>query len=462
MVTLFGHRGPLATLCQVVLEASFFTFAIVIAVELKAPGAIRPQELMLVPAGMFALLIILINNAFGLYLHDHPMSTGDVLARKVLALLLGVPIAYLSFSIFSQSRVFQDALGTGTLLALFGILCTRVRSRPGARSILPTHRILVVGTGPDAGAVQRAVSKSRGSGISIEGFYVANESTDSSVASLDRLVSSDRSLTQVVRDLHIDEIVIAVREQRGGALPLRQLVDCRLQGVKVTCLPEFYERFKGEIPIDSLKVGWLIYSDGFRQGWGRTVVKRIFDIVASTALLVPGLPLMLLAAVAIRLDSRGPLIYGQERVGLRGKTFRVLKFRSMTVTAERDGIPKWATKNDDRITRVGRLIRKTRIDELPQILNVLKGEMSLVGPRPERPFFVDQLVDKIPFYDMRHSVKPGITGWAQVRCPYGASTEDATEKLQYDLYYVKNHTLALDLIILVETVRVVLLGEGAR
>jgi sugar transferase (PEP-CTERM system associated) len=245
-------------------------------------------------------------------------------------------------------------------------------------------------------------------------------------------------------------------------LPLRELLDCKLAGVTVNDLSSFFERMRGQVRLDSLRASWLIYGDGFRQGIGRTVVKRVFDVVAASVLLVVTAPVMLLAAIAIALESGFPVIYRQERVGQGGRTFKVLKFRSMRLDAEADGKPRWATNSDDRITRVGHFMRKTRIDELPQIFNVLHGDMSFVGPRPERPYFVDQLTDQIPFYAARHSVKPGITGWAQVRYSYGASVDDAVQKLQYDLYYVKNHTLFLDLLVLVQTVRVVLTGDGAR
>jgi exopolysaccharide biosynthesis polyprenyl glycosylphosphotransferase len=196
----------------------------------------------------------------------------------------------------------------------------------------------------------------------------------------------------------------------------------------------------------------MIFGDGFNQGFWRTAVKRLFDIVCSLVLIVIGAPIMLAAALAIKLDSRGPVLYRQERVGLNGRPFLVTKFRSMRQDAEQDGQPRWATVQDDRVTRVGAFMRKTRIDELPQLFNVLKGEMSLVGPRPERPFFVEQLTEQIPYFAVRQSVKPGVTGWAQVRYQYGATVEDAAEKLQYDLYYVKNHSLFLDIMVLFETV----------
>jgi sugar transferase (PEP-CTERM system associated) len=232
--------------------------------------------------------------------------------------------------------------------------------------------------------------------------------------------------------------------------------------VKVYDLNSHFEKRLGQIRVDYLNAGWLIFGDGFNQGTWRTVVKRAFDIVCASVLVVVATPLMLLTALAIKLDSRGPVLYRQERVGLDNKPFLVVKFRSMRQDAEEDGKPRWATTGDDRVTRLGRIMRVSRIDELPQLFSVLKGDMSLVGPRPERPYFVGQLTQEIPFYAVRHSVKPGVTGWAQVRYQYGSTVEDSQEKLQYDLFYVKNHSLLLDLQILLETVHVVLTGKGAR
>jgi sugar transferase (PEP-CTERM system associated) len=252
-----------------------------------------------------------------------------------------------------------------------------------------------------------------------------------------------------------------MREQRGGKIPLKDLLSCRLEGVAVTDHPAVFERVSGAVRLQSLKASWLIYGNGFQQGRVRRTVKRAFDVAAATALLVASAPIMLAAAVAILLESGRPIVLRQERIGLGGRPFLLLKFRSMRPDAERDGVPRWAAPGDPRVTRVGRFMRVTRIDELPQILNILRGEMSFVGPRPERPFFVAQLGEQLPFYAVRHTVKPGLTGWAQVHYRYGASVEDAMHKLEYDLYYVKNHSLLLDLLVLLRTIRVVLRGEGA-
>jgi len=258
----------------------------------------------------------------------------------------------------------------------------------------------------------------------------------------------------------IQEVIVAVREQRGGGVPMDQLLTCRIKGVRVVDLAGFCERTQREVPIDSLKGSWLVYGHGFVQGSVRTFVKRLFDIVSSIVLLVVLSPIMIATMIAVPLDSTGPVFYRQRRSGFGGIEFTCLKFRSMHVDSEKDGVARWAVRNDPRTTRVGAFIRKTRIDELPQLFSVLKGEMSLVGPRPERPSFVAQLKDQIPFYDIRHSVKPGITGLAQVRYHYGATLEDARRKHQFDLYYVKNNSLLLDILILIETVSVVMFREG--
>jgi sugar transferase (PEP-CTERM system associated) len=245
-------------------------------------------------------------------------------------------------------------------------------------------------------------------------------------------------------------------------MPVKALLDCKLEGVLVSDYSTFWESETGKVDLDALHPSWLIFSDGFVGGWMQSMFKRAFDIFASAVLLAVSLPVIVLTALVIRLTSPGPVFYRQERVGLNGKPFMLLKFRSMRVDAERDGVPRWAAVNDNRVTPVGAFIRNTRIDEIPQIFNVLKGEMSFIGPRPERPFFVEELRHAIPYYFERHRVKPGISGWAQLNYPYGASVEDAKQKFQYDLYYIKNYSLFLDFIVLVQTARVILWPQGVR
>jgi len=297
--------------------------------------------------------------------------------------------------------------------------------------------------------------------IELVGYFSGPQEKDVDVSMKD-IFPRELSLTDVVRENHVDEIVVALSERRGGSMPLRELLDCKLNGIQVIDIATHFEKFLGQIHRDAVSAGWLIFGGGFKQGFVRSFVKWLFDIVGASVLLVIASPIMLVAAILIFLESGGPVLYRQERIGLNGRSFSVIKFRSMRNDAEKDGTPRWASAVDTRVTRVGKFMRKVRIDELPQLFCVLKGDMSLVGPRPERPYFVDQLTREIPYYAIRHSIKPGLTGWAQVRYHYGSSVEDTQQKLQYDLYYVKNHSWFLDLVILFETVGVVLTGKGAQ
>ena len=274
------------------------------------------------------------------------------------------------------------------------------------------------------------------------------------------IIGNFSQIIAICRQKRVDRIVVALDERRGK-LPVEQLLFCRLKGIRIDEGCAFIEDISARLSVDRLYPSDLIFSDGFRRSLIIRRVKRGVDVLCSSVGLLFFSPLLLVIAAAIRCESAGPVFYRQERVGEDGLPFSMLKFRSMVVDAEKNG-PVWAAENDDRVTRVGRVIRKLRLDEIPQMINVLKGEMSLVGPRPERPVFVQQLQKEIPFYFHRHTVKPGITGWAQIYHPYGASREDAQEKLKYDLYYIKHMNLLLDIKIILETVKVVLLGRGAR
>jgi sugar transferase (PEP-CTERM system associated) len=321
--------------------------------------------------------------------------------------------------------------------------------------------VLVYGSGTNAGRIQQLRRRADQRGFKVVGYVPARN--EERVIPADRLVAADKPLSDVSRELEIDEIVVAMDDRRQQ-FPLKELLDCRLDGVEITELATFLERETGKVYLDILVPSWMIFGSGFRRDIARLYSERAFDLLASLALLLVAAPFMLFTMLAIKFEDgfSAPILYGQPRVGYGGKVFRVLKFRSMRVDAEKDGKARWAQANDDRITRVGRFIRKTRIDELPQLLNVLRGHMSFVGPRPERPEFVKQLSETIPYYEERHAVKPGITGWAQLCYPYGADERDAAEKLQYDLFYLKNRNLLFYLAILLQTVEVVLCGKGAR
>ncbi|MGH8682020.1 MAG: TIGR03013 family XrtA/PEP-CTERM system glycosyltransferase [Burkholderiales bacterium] len=461
MVNFFRHHVPAATLLQLLIEGGLFVCAVFVAVKLHRHSATLTEPAVLAPAAIFAGLMVCVNGALGLYRRDQKLDFVNFVARSIVALFVGFVVSYVAFGAFPYGRIFQDALWFTVLYALVGlVIAHEVLLVPLTRAAFP-HRILVVGTGPEARAVEQCLVEANQPNLKLMGFYSLEQNAPRAVAA-NRIVSGRWPIDELTWKLGVDEIVVAVREQRGGVLPLEQLLSCRVSGVRVTDLAGFVERIRGEVPVESLKASWLIYGDGFCQSGSRNLIKRTVDLLAALCLLALTAPIMVLAAVAIVLESGFPFIYRQERVGARGQKFMLLKFRSMVSDAEPDGEARWATVNDARVTRVGRILRRMRIDELPQLVNVLKGEMSFVGPRPERPCFVEQLTEKVPFYGVRHSVKPGITGWAQVRCPYGASIEDAARKLQFDLFYVKNHTFFLDILILAATVRVVLFAEGSR
>jgi sugar transferase (PEP-CTERM system associated) len=460
MLKVFSHYFPSHTLQQILLDALLLFVAIVLAVTFQA-HAEAVEWSVVVPSGLiFAFLMVALNSAMGLYRPAAQYSHRAAIARVLLSVLVSLPVAYGVFRWLPWSGFDSGAMQASVLLMLGVVLSMRALVNRRQTSSLFAPRVLILGTGPDALAVQRALANPAQGGMEIVGFYSGGG--DDPVEVDPRKVLAGSGLIEVVRKLRVNEVIVAVRERRGGVLPLRELLDCKLDGVRVLDLSSFFERVQGQVRVDSLRASWLIYGDGFRQSLGRALIKRCFDLFAATVLLLLSAPIMMITALLILFEDGGPVFYRQERVGLGGKTFKVTKFRSMRIDAEKDGKPRWASSNDDRATRVGRIIRKLRIDELPQLLNVLVGDMSLVGPRPERPYFVDQLAREIPFYGVRHCVKPGVTGWAQVRYQYGSSVDDAIQKLQYDLYYVKNHTLVLDTLVLFETVRVVLTGEGAH
>ena len=298
-------------------------------------------------------------------------------------------------------------------------------------------------------------------GFTIVGFVRVDDAVPTVTG--ERVINLRQPLAEYAKQTEIDQIVVALDNKRDQT-PSEEFFKCRLQGIKVMNLVNFFEREAGKILVDFATPGWMTLTEDLRSNTSSSITKRTFDICASVVLLLATWPVMLITALAIWIEDglKAPVFFSQQRVGLNGKAFQVLKFRSMSIDAEGDGKARWATVNDSRVTRVGAFIRRTRIDELPQIFNVLSGEMAFIGPRPERPEFVQQLAERIPYYNSRHAVKPGITGWAQLCYPYGASEEDARQKLQFDLYYVKNQSLFLDLMVTLRTVEVVLFGKGAR
>jgi sugar transferase (PEP-CTERM system associated) len=445
-------------------QVAFDILAVLATVGLGVLWFVDRPQLMLPAAGAQAVSLaaglFVINSASGFYEGTRRRNWLESLARALFALLLALPLTYAVFSFYPAELPQRQTIQWLAVASVAAVVLRRVyvahyTDVPGARL-----RVLVFGAGDVAAKVDAQLSAADPN-LHIVGFVPGpNETTHAVPGS--RVLNKSGCLSELARRLQVDEIVVALTERRAGSMPLRELLECKVSGFKVYDVSTHFEKTMGQIPVDHVNASWLVFGDGFNQSGWRSGAKRGFDVLVALVLLLITAPVMLLAALAVRLESRGPVFYRQERVGLDGTSVNVIKFRSMCSDAESDGKPRWAVANDDRITRVGRFMRKTRVDELPQLFNVLSGEMSMVGPRPERPYFVEQLTQQIPFFAVRHSVKPGVTGWAQVRAPYGASVEDAKLKLQYDLYYVKNHSLLLDMLILLETVGVVVTGKGAR
>jgi sugar transferase (PEP-CTERM system associated) len=325
----------------------------------------------------------------------------------------------------------------------------------------PRERLLLVGTGPQSVALARELFDRRAEfGVEIVGFIDPDPSRVGAPVINPGVVGAIADIPVIAASRQVSRVVVSVEDARGK-LPMDKLLRMKLSGVQFDHLASVYEEYTGKIAVENLRPSWFIFGSGFRRRAGALAAKRLFDVVAAVVGLVLGVPLIIAVALAVKLSSRGPVLYHQRRVGQHGHVFIVHKFRSMRTDAEASSGAVWASKADPRVTPLGRLLRRTRFDELPQLWNVLVGEMSLVGPRPERPEFIDNLTQQIPFYGERHVIKPGVTGWAQVQYAYGASVEDSLQKLQYDLFYIKNFTLALDALIVVNTVKTVLLGRGA-
>lgn len=460
MIKVFNHWFRWRTLAQMLFDLSFVIVGMLIVSMWVGSGLPINHKQIIIFAVILGITMLVINAWLGFYQRIHGRTITESRARAVLSLYLAVPVAYAIFALLPLTDINREFVQLSAMSAVFGMLVNRVSASHTEATSRMTRRILVFGTGSQALAVKQALNKSDPSAEIVGYFPSPNE--ESAFVPEHLILSRGKTLTDTAKTLKVDEIVVALTERRGGSMPLRELLDCKLHGIRVLDLASHFEQTLGQIRLDSLYAGWLIFGDGFQQGTLRTIIKRLSDIFFATVLILLSLPIMLITALLIIAENGFPVFYRQERVGLNGRLFNVIKFRSMRNDAEKDGKPIWAKAKDDRVTKVGGIIRKLRIDELPQLFSVLKGDMSLVGPRPERPFFVDQLTKEIPFYAVRHSVKPGVTGWAQVRYHYGATVEDSAEKLQYDLYYVKNHSLFLDIVVLFETVGVVLTGKGAH
>jgi sugar transferase (PEP-CTERM system associated) len=446
------------------IEASLLVFCTYLAATLylggQAPGAATATGRLLPAALVYAAFGVVSLFAVGLYSTRQRSTTAGILVRILAADLNAVGLSALVYYFLPGMAVEREVLGLMGILGALTLATVRLLFERVVDEDLFKRRVLVYGAGKRAASLLELRRRSDSRGFQIVAFIAAEG--DHVTAGEDRLTARPDDLFRWAMANQVDEIVVAMDDRRRN-FPMHEFLECRLAGIDVVELPTFLERETGKVRLDVLSPSWLIFGGGFRASPLQRALERSFDVLASLGLLVSAVPFMLLTVLAIWIEDgwRAPVLYRQRRVGRYGHAFDVLKFRSMSVDAEQ-GEAIWAVKNDPRVTRVGKVIRKTRTDELPQLFNVLRGDMSFVGPRPERPEFVERLEQKIPYYRERHTVKPGITGWAQLCYPYGSTEKDALEKLQYDLYYVKNRSLIFDLAILVQTVEVVLWGKGAR
>jgi sugar transferase (PEP-CTERM system associated) len=447
------------------IEGALFFFAPYFAAALLT----GPQDLAaatpkgnLVPAALvFSVFCVASNFAFGLYTTRQRAGTIGLMVRVTAGALNGAALSALAFYFVPLISVSREVLGATAVVAVFFSAAARALFERIVDQDTFKSRVLVYGAGQRAASLLQLRRRTDQRGFKLAGF-MATEGDQVGVPA-DKLVARPDDLLSWARQHEVDEIVVAMDDRRRG-FPVLELLDCRMAGIDILELPSFLERETGKVRLDVLNPSWIIFGEGFRNSMVQRGLERALDLGASLLLLLLASPLMLIAMIAIKIEDgwRAPVLYRQTRVGRYNQTFDIVKFRSMRQDAERPGEAIWAKPGDPRVTRVGAIMRKTRVDELPQLFAVLRGDMSFVGPRPERPEFVARLEQQIPYYRERHTVKPGITGWAQLCYPYGASDKDALEKLQYDLYYVKNRSLLFDLAILLQTVEVVLWGKGAR
>ena len=462
MIRLFGHYISKLYLLLGVVEFLVMFYSLLAGFYMRfSLGELRfaeTPELLPYTALAYASSMTIAMISVGLYQRGLPFSAG-LLVRLGLSFLIASVAMSAVFYAFPDLVVGRGVMIYAMLFTFVGVLGLRSLFFRVTHSETQSNAVLVLGTGRQAQMI--ANLEPQQPSFRVVGYVPVNDQEKN--IPKERWILHDRRLMDIVLAYEVDEIVVAPDDRRLR-LPVDEILDCKMSGTMVLDLLSFFEKETSRIKLNVLHPSWIFFSDGFRLTGLANASKRILDLTAGIVIFSLAWPLMLLVAGAILAESRGrgPVLFHQVRVGLNGRTFRVHKFRSMRTDAEADGVARWATKNDSRITRVGAIIRKTRLDELPQVFNVLRGEMSLVGPRPERPEFVEQLEKEIPFYAERHRVKPGLTGWAQLCYPYGSDVEDARNKLEFDLYYVKNASVFLDLIILLETVEVVVWGKGAH
>ncbi len=426
--------------------------------DLKIPGREDVSSLGAAKIAVFIVIVVFLSFLVEIYKNHHELVARDIAVK--IGASLGVSCFVFSYLVYSRgSETYGSEFLVSTII-LFGALQFLCH---GAYRIYVKYRgfsrrILILGVGATAGNIGALIPDSD------ENYFLSgyiNCSDELAEVPSERILENTGGIYETVKRERADKIVVSLSERRG-VFPLSDVMACKLDGVEVIDAPSFYEHVTGKLLLEGINPSWIIFSDGFKVSRMHRTFKRCLDLLCAAAGIVLTFPLLPLVALAVKLDSAGPVFYRQERVGEKEKPFFLYKFRTMRADAESTTGAVWAQKNDTRVTRLGAFFRKTRIDELPQFFNILRGDMSMVGPRPERPEFVETLKQIIPYYSERHFVKPGVTGWAQVRYPYGASVEDAMEKLRFDLYYIKNLSLAFDVMIILETIQVVLFRRGSR
>ena len=464
MLRIFKQYYPVRNAFFVVGEGLFIFFSVIIARWLLIGHDFILED----HALLFKTLLISVVCQLFLYYNDlYDLNVTDTYQELFIRLLqaLGASAIFLAgvYFLFPACIIGSGVFIVSICFVIAFIVLWRVGYTHVLNRGLFDKNIVLLGSGELARNIAREISDSRDCGYRIAAVVNGQNSDVQCLSGVSARICKNGydGLCKEARALNIDKIVVSIEERRTG-FPIRQLLQCRVDGIEVIEGTSFYEMLTGKLIVEKINPSWLIFSEGFRKSWMRRVIKRTGDLLLSIIMLILLAPVLIVVAILIKLDSRGPVFFSQERVGEYRKPYMVHKFRSMVQDAEEQSGPVWAQSNDSRATRVGKFIRKWRIDEFPQLFNVIKGEMSFVGPRPEREFFVEELEEAIPYYGERFSVKPGVTGWAQVNYPYGASVEDAKEKLNYDLFYIKNMSIFMDMMVVMRTVKTVLFGEGAR
>ena len=462
MASVLMHRVTWRSASLIICEAGLIVAAVIGAVYLRL-GARGLRDITEEPQKLALIVVVAIVCLYWSDLYDFRV----ILDRRALFVRSLHALGAASLILAAIYFWFPDlVVGRGVFMLSAGLVITVVLGWRIAFEWLsgragPRERLLLVGTGDSAVRLARELYQRKDLGVEIVGFIDPDPSRVGATIFNPGVVGTVEDIPTVARALSVDRVVVSLGDARGK-LPMDKLLEMRLDGMAFDHLASVYEQYTGKIAVENLRPSWLIFSSGYRKPRLLRITKQALDMLAASLGLTLSAPLMLIVAAAIKLSSRGPVFYHQQRVGQHGKVFVIHKFRSMKVDAEQSTGAVWARSDDKRVTPVGPLLRRTRLDELPQLWNVLCGDMSLVGPRPERPEFVASLTREIPFYGQRHIVKPGITGWAQVSYTYGASVEDALEKLQYDLFYIKNMSPALDLFVLIKTIKTVLVAKGGR